>query len=47
MTYAILVGLLVFGDVPDPLTAARCAVIIASGLFVLRHETRGRARPLP
>jgi len=43
MTYAILVGLLVFGDVPDPATLVGAAVIIASGLFALRLETRGRA----
>ena len=43
MTYAILVGLLVFGDVPDPATLVGAAVIIASGLFVLQLETRGRA----
>jgi drug/metabolite transporter (DMT)-like permease len=43
MTYAILVGLLIFGDVPDPANLVGAAVIIASGLFVLRLETRGRA----
>ena len=40
MTYAILVGLLVFGDMPDPLTLTGAAVIIASGLYVLRRETQ-------
>ena len=44
MTYAILVGLLVFGDMPDPLTLTGAAVIIASGLYVLRRETQA-ARP--
>ena len=40
MTYALLVGLLVFGDPPDPLTLLGAAVIIGSGLYVLRQETR-------
>ena len=43
MTYAILVGIFVFGDLPDPLTLLGAAVIIASGLFVLRQETSSRA----
>jgi drug/metabolite transporter (DMT)-like permease len=47
MTYAILVGLFVFGDVPDPLTLLGAAVIIASGLYVLRQETRGTPRTAP
>ena len=45
MTYAILVGLFVFGDVPDPLTLVGAAIIIASGLYVLHQETRGAPRP--
>ena len=45
MTYAILVGLFVFHDVPDPLTLVGAAVIIASGLYVLHQETRGAPRP--
>jgi drug/metabolite transporter (DMT)-like permease len=44
MTYAILAGLFVFGDMPDPLTLIGAAVIIASGLYVLRRETQA-ARP--
>ena len=47
MTYAILVGLFVFGDVPDPMTLLGAAVIIASGLYVLRQETRAAPLPTP
>lgn len=47
MTYAILVGLFVFGDVPDPMTLLGAAVIIASGLYVLRQETRAALLPTP
>ena len=43
MTYAILVGLFLFGDRPDPFTLVGAAVIIASGLYVLRQETRSAA----
>jgi hypothetical protein len=32
MTYAILVGRSVFGDVPDPMTLVGAAVITARGL---------------
>lgn len=46
MTYGILVGLFVFGDVPDPLTLIGAGVIIASGLYVLRATTRPVA-PVP
>ena len=38
MTYAILAGLFVFGDLPDPLTLVGAAVIIASGLYLMRRE---------
>lgn len=40
MPYAILVGLLVFGDRPDPLALLGAAIVIGSGLYVIRSETR-------
>ncbi|MEK0083493.1 DMT family transporter [Benzoatithermus flavus] len=35
MPYAILIGLLVFGDRPDPLALLGAVIVIASGLYVL------------
>jgi drug/metabolite transporter (DMT)-like permease len=37
---ATLLGYLVFGDFPDPLTWAGTAIILASGLFVFHRERR-------
>jgi drug/metabolite transporter (DMT)-like permease len=46
MPYALLVGLLVFGDRPDPITLLGAAIVIGSGLYILHHEAaRGRAEP--
>jgi drug/metabolite transporter (DMT)-like permease len=41
MPYAILVGLLVFGDRPDPLTLLGAAIVIGSGLYILQREATG------
>ena len=43
MTYAILAGVMLFYDVPDPITLLGAVVIIASGLLVLRQETQPAA----
>jgi len=40
----IALGWLVFGDVPTPWTLAGAAVVIASGIYLLLHERRERAR---
>lgn len=40
MPYAILVGILVFGDLPDPLMLVGAAIIIGSGLYILHREQR-------
>lgn len=45
MPFAILIGLLVFGDFPDSLALAGIVVIIVAGLAMVRQE--GRARPAP
>jgi drug/metabolite transporter (DMT)-like permease len=46
-TYLIIVwlavlGYLVFGEVPDPWTAIGALVVVASGLYLYRHEARSR-----
>jgi drug/metabolite transporter (DMT)-like permease len=41
MPYAILVGLVVFGDRPDPLTLLGAAIVIGSGLYILQREATG------
>jgi drug/metabolite transporter (DMT)-like permease len=40
MIWATLFGFLVWGDLPTSLTLAGSAVVIGSGLFILRHEAR-------
>ena len=35
---AVLLGYLVFGDFPDPLTWAGIAVIVSSGLYIIHRE---------
>lgn len=40
--WMIASGWLVFGDVPNGATLAGAAVVIASGLYLLHRETRGR-----
>jgi drug/metabolite transporter (DMT)-like permease len=43
LIYVVTLGYLVFGDVPDRTTLAGAAIVIASGLFMLRDEQiRGR-----
>ena len=45
--FATLVGLLVFGDLPDGLALIGICVTIAAGLFVVFRERAIAARPLP
>ncbi len=45
--WAVLFGYTIFGDVPDRWVAAGAAIIIASGLWLIRHEGRLAADPLP
>ena len=40
IVWAALLGWIVWGDVPSQALVAGCAVIVASGLFVVRHEGR-------
>lgn len=40
IVWAAMMGWIVWGDVPTPTLVAGCAVIVASGLFVVRHEGR-------
>jgi drug/metabolite transporter (DMT)-like permease len=43
LLFAILLGLLIFGEVPDTLTLVGGAVIVASGLYtILRSARAGR-----
>ncbi|MFO1208372.1 MAG: DMT family transporter [Amaricoccus sp.] len=44
--WAMLSGLVVFGDLPNPLALAGIALVTASGLAVVLLDTRGR-RPAP
>ncbi|MFX4222306.1 MAG: EamA family transporter [Thalassobaculum sp.] len=39
LLWALLLGLLVWGDVPGPWTWAGAALVIASGLYIWRRET--------
>jgi drug/metabolite transporter (DMT)-like permease len=41
----IILGFLVFGDVPNRWTLAGSAIVVASGLYILHRERlRGRGR---
>ena len=42
MPYALLLGWLVFNTRPEPATLAGAAVVVASGLCVLRRESPSR-----
>lgn len=47
IVWMIVLGFLVFGDVPDGWTLTGSAVVIASGLYLLYRERIGRASPGP
>ncbi len=44
LVWAAAIGFVVWGDFPDGLTLAGVLLVVASGLFVLREEIRGRTR---
>jgi len=46
LVFALILGALVFGERPDPLTLLGSAIIIASGLYTLWREARHR-QPSP
>jgi drug/metabolite transporter (DMT)-like permease len=45
LVWAIVIGFVVWGDVPTTGLLVGSAIVVASGLFLLWHETR-RGRPL-
>lgn len=47
LVWAISLGYLVFGDLPDALTFVGAAIIVASGLYVLHREKARAAAALP
>lgn len=44
LLWALLLGLVVFGDWPDPLTMLGAAIVVATGIFTLVRESRLRRR---
>lgn len=46
LIFALIFGLLIFGDWPDNLTLLGAAIVISSGLFTLYRETRAKRRQL-
>jgi drug/metabolite transporter (DMT)-like permease len=45
MLWAILLGALIWGDLPEPMMLVGAAIVTASGLFILyRERTLGRRR---
>lgn len=44
LVWAVIIGLLVFGEVPAPTTLAGAGVVVAAGLFVWHRERAARAR---
>ncbi|MGQ9370958.1 DMT family transporter [Azospirillum sp. A39] len=47
MIWGVTFGVLVFGDLPDPWLAAGGGLVVASGLYLLQRERRGRRTPVP
>ena len=44
MIWAVMWGMIVFGDVPDMMTLTGAAIVIIAGLFMVRFD---RETPLP
>lgn len=44
MLWALLFGLLIFGDIPDALEITGAAIIIASGIYLIYRERQGSER---
>jgi drug/metabolite transporter (DMT)-like permease len=42
LVWAIILGFLVWGDVPSAALLAGSAIVVSSGMFLLWHESRGR-----
>jgi drug/metabolite transporter (DMT)-like permease len=42
LVWAIILGFLVWGDIPSAALLAGSAIVVASGMFLLWHESRGR-----
>jgi len=42
LVWAIMLGFLVWGDIPSVALLAGSAIVVGSGMFLLWHETRGR-----
>ena len=42
LVWAIILGFLVWGDIPSVALLAGSAIVVGSGMFLLWHETRGR-----
>ena len=43
LVFALIIGFVVWGDIPTPALLAGSAVVVASGLFLLWHESKKRA----
>lgn len=46
LLWAIALGFLMFGDVPDVWTLLGASIVIGAGLYILRRETARRRRPV-
>ncbi len=46
LIWAVLLGFLVFGDLPDVWTWTGAAIVILAGLYILHRETQLRRRPV-
>jgi drug/metabolite transporter (DMT)-like permease len=42
LVWAIVLGFLVWGDIPSPALLVGSGIVVASGMFLLWHESRGR-----
>ncbi len=47
LIWATLIGFVVWGDLPDAITLAGAAIIVASGLYIVYRETRRPASAPP
>jgi len=44
LVFVTILGVIVFGDIPDHWTLAGAAVIVTSGLYTWHHERRAAVR---
>ncbi len=44
LLWALLIGLVLFGEWPDPLTLLGAAIVVGTGMFTLYRETRASRR---